>query len=126
MVDTEASENASYFTKSTRQSELINQGQTPTIKRPILISVGRIVDRFAAFKIGRRHPNKVDHAANLRARNRLPEEGTNKRSPSETKNKSMAPSTGHKLRTSLMASAISGSVACGSSALICISIASRR
>ena len=121
---TEASKNVSYFITSTRHSEL---GQGNTNDQPADLDFGRIVDGFATFKIGRRQsPNNVPSAANLRARNRLPEEGTNKRSPSEIKNKSMVPSAGHKLRTSLMASAISGSAACGSSALICISIASRR
>ena len=113
---TEASKNVSYFITSTRHSEL---GQGNTNDQPADLDFGRIVDGFATF--GRRQsPNNVPSAANLRARNRLPEEGTNKRSPSETKNKSMVPSKGHKLRTSLMASTISRSVTCGSSALICV------
>ena len=96
------------------------------IKRPILASVGSST-ASRAFKIRPpQSPDKFGSAANLRACNRLPEEGTNQRSLSDRENKRMAPCTGHKLRTSLMASAISGSVTCGSSALICISIASRR
>jgi hypothetical protein len=123
-LGTEASKNVSYFIKSTRHPEL-SRGETPMIKSPIWASVGSSTASRSSRSVGGRVPI-TPVPPPIFERIIVPEEGTNKCSPSETKNKSMAPSTGHKLCTRSMASAISGSAACGSSALICISIASRR